>query len=141
MKVFSNPVSDRDGHFQRFVVIVMSLLCMGGVMSCSTSGTSEGNPGARWKSRDRGQVLFVSGTEHGLGAPVLCVLHLPDRTLELLRGREAFTPFDIQIKPSVVCHSDDILSRTALARRIFAKICSALAVQIKDLGFSLCSAM
>jgi len=39
---------------------------------------------------------------------------------------------------SVVSHSDNILSRTALAWRIFANISSALAVQTKDFGFSLC---
>jgi len=44
-------------------------------------------------------------------------------------------------QPSVVLHSDDILSRAARARATLARMSSALAVHVKDSGFWLCSAM
>ena len=43
--------------------------------------------------------------------------------------------------PSVVFHTDDILSSTSFARRTLARMSSALAVQMNRLGSSLCASM
>jgi putative transposase len=64
-----------------------------------------------------------------------------DRRFEPGAPNQAWTADITSVATSVVSHSDAILSSTALARRTFSRMSSALAVHTNGRGLSLCSSI